>query len=226
MSDLPPQLRAVPVWDVPTRLFHWSLVILFAFSWWSGEQGGSWMRFHFWSGYAILTLVLFRIAWGLVGSRTARFSDFLKGPRAGLHHLGELLRPGKTSDIGHNPVGGWMVLLLLVLLVVQTVTGLFAEDRELNAGPLSLWVSQKTSHLLTEIHETVVNILLLLIGAHVVAVLAYLVFKRDNLIGAMFSGRKQLQLAPGQEPRMASPYLALALVVVCALAVIALVRFA
>lgn len=226
MSDLTSKLRSVLVWDLPTRLFHWSIVILFAFSWWSGEQGGSWMRFHFWSGYAILALVLFRIIWGLVGSHTARFADFLKGPRAGLHHLGELLKPGKTSDIGHNPLGGWMVALLLVLLLVQTVTGLFSEDRELNAGPLSLWVSQKTSHFLTEIHETVVNILLLLIAAHVAAVFAYLIFKRDNLIGAMLTGRKQLSLAPGQEPKMASVYLALAVLVVCAAAVIVLVRFA
>src|SRR6185369_9982431 len=107
MSEL--KLRAVSVWDLPVRLFHWLIVILFAFSWWSGEQGHEWLPFHFWSGYAILTLVLFRIVWGFVGSGTARFSDFLKGPRAGLHHVGQLLRPGKTGDVGHNPLGGWMV---------------------------------------------------------------------------------------------------------------------
>lgn len=226
MSDTQSKLRWVRVWDVPTRLFHWLLVILFAFSWWSGEQGGEWMRFHFWSGYAILTLVLFRIVWGLVGSRTARFADFLKGPRASLHHVRELLRPGKTSDVGHNPLGGWMVALLLVLLLVQTVTGLFSEDRELHAGPLSLWVSQSTSKALSNIHETVVNILLLLIAAHVVAVISYLIFKRDNLIGAMFTGRKELKLAPGSEPRMVSPIFAFAILAVCALGVVALVRFA
>lgn len=228
MTELPPSssenTRAVFVWDLPTRLFHWTLAILVAFSWWSGEQGYDWMPWHFWSGYGVMTLLLFRLAWGVVGSRTARFSDFIKGPDAGLHHLKELFRPGKTSDVGHNPLGGWMVALLLLLLLAQTATGLFSEDANLNAGPLYLLVSENTSKLLSEIHEVIANLVLLAIIVHVLAVLAYLIVKRDNLIGAMFSGRKRLDLAPGAEPKMASPLLALILLAVSALIVYGIVR--
>jgi cytochrome b len=223
-SSSPSANRSVRVWDLPTRIFHWLLVVLVAFSWWSGEQGYDWMPWHFWSGYAILTLLIYRILWGFFGSGTARFSDFIKGPKAGLHHLGALFRPGKTGDVGHNPLGGWMVALLLVLLLVQAGTGLFAEDANLNAGPLSLLVSENTSKALSDIHEIVVKFLLVAIGLHVLAVLVYLVFKRDNLVAAMFSGKKLLPIAPGSEPKMANPLLALALLVLSALIVFAIVR--
>jgi cytochrome b len=216
--------RRVKVWDLPTRIFHWLLVALVAFSWWSGEQGYGWMRWHFWSGYAVLTLVIFRIFWGFVGSSTARFSDFVKGPRAGLHHLSALVRPGKTGDVGHNPLGGWMVGLLLVLLLVQAGTGLFAEDANLNAGPLSLLVSEQASKTLSNIHELVIKFLLVAIALHVLAVLAYLVFKRDNLVSAMFSGKKELDVPQGAEPRMASPWLALGLLLLSALIVYGITR--
>lgn len=226
MSDRPPSTstRSIAVWDLPTRLFHWLLAILVAFSWWSGEQGYGWMPWHFWSGYGVLTLLIFRLMWGLVGSSTARFSDFLKGPQAALHHLSALFRPGKTNDVGHNPLGGWMVLALLLLLLVQTGTGLFAEDANMNAGPLYLAVSERTSKQLTEIHEVVAKLVLLAIILHVLAVIAYLAIKRDNLIRPMFSGRKQLDLPPGGEPRMANPFLALALLGLSALIVFAIVR--
>ncbi len=217
-------LRAVPVWDLPTRLFHWLLAILVAFSWWSGEQGYGWMPWHFWSGYGVLTLLVFRLMWGIVGSRTARFSDFVKGPRAGLHHLAELIRPGKTGDVGHNPLGGWMVVVLLLLLLVQTGTGLFAEDINMNAGPLYLLVSEQTSRMLTNIHEIVAKLVLAAIILHVLAVIAYLAIKRDNLIGPMLTGRKQIDLPPGAEPKMANPLLALALLAVSALIVFGLTR--
>lgn len=216
--------RAVPVWDLPTRLFHWLLAILVAFSWWSGEQGYDWMPWHFWSGYAVLTLLIFRLMWGVVGSRTARFSDFIKGPRASLHHLSALLQPGKTGDVGHNPLGGWMVVALLLLLLVQTVTGLFAEDANMNAGPLYLAVSEKASRQLGDIHEIVSKIVLFAIILHVLAVLAYLVIKRDNLIGPMFHGKKDLNLPAGAEPKMANPVLALVLLIVSALIVYGITR--
>lgn len=216
--------RAVPVWDLPTRLFHWLLAILVAFSWWSGEQGYGWMPWHFWSGYGVLTLLVFRLFWGFVGSRTARFADFIKGPRAGLHHIAALFRPGKTGDVGHNPLGGWMVLLLLLLLLVQTGTGLFAEDINMNAGPLYLLVSEQTSRTLTNIHEIVAKLVLFAIILHVLAVIAYLAIKRDNLIGPMLTGRKQIDLPPGAEPKMANPLLALALLAVSALIVFGITR--
>jgi len=224
MNDKQLTMRTVRIWDLPTRLFHWLLVIFFAFSYLSAQIGDSWMQWHFLSGYAVLTLLLYRIVWGFVGSRTARFSDFIKGPRATLHHVRDMLRPAKSNDIGHNPLGGWMIVLLLVLLLVQVGTGLFSQDRNLNFGPLSLLVSSSTSRFLKEIHETTVNILLLLIGVHVLAVLFYLVFKRENLVAAMFSGEKQLELPPGAEPRQSSPWLALLVLIVCALVVYGIVR--
>jgi cytochrome b len=217
-------MRPVKVWDLPTRLFHWTLAILVAFSWWSGEQGYGWMPWHFWSGYAVLTLLIYRLMWGFVGSRTARFSDFVKGPREGLHHLTALLRPGKTDDVGHNPMGGWMVVALLVLLLVQTVTGLFAEDVNMNAGPLYLVVSEKASRQLGDIHEIVSKLVLIAIILHVLAVIAYLVLKRDNLIGPMFSGKKHLNLPQGAEPKMANPLLALVLLALSALIVYGITR--
>lgn len=218
------RVRWIRVWDLPTRLFHWLLVVLFAFSWWSGEQGGAWLDWHFLSGYAILTLLLFRIAWGFLGSSTSRFADFLKGPRAALHHLREALGPRAPQDVGHNPLGGWMIAVLLVLLLVQTGTGLFAEDRELNGGPLSLLVADRVSRLFTAIHSINVNLLLALVGLHVLAVLIYLFARRQNLIRPMVTGRKQLGLAEGNEPRLVSPWRALALLIAAAAIVYGIVH--
>src|SRR5262249_7570108 len=98
--------KKVRVWDMPVRLFHWVLVILLVTSYFSGRAGGDWMKLHFWSGYTILTLLLFRIAWGFVGSTTARFSHFVKGPGAWFHYLKSFATGRKTYDVGHNPVGG------------------------------------------------------------------------------------------------------------------------
>jgi cytochrome b len=183
--------RAVLVWDVPTRLFHWVLVLLIATSWTTGELGGDyWLQYHFWSGYTILTLVLFRIAWGVVGSTHARFAAFVRGVPSALHHLRELLKPGPTSDVGHNAIGGWMIVVMLVVLLVQTGTGLFADDDIVTTGPLGDLVSSSTRARLTTIHKYNVDVILVLAGIHVAAVLGYWILKRQNLIGAMITGRK------------------------------------
>jgi len=183
--------RAVLVWDAPTRLFHWLLVVLIATSWTTGSLGGDWLRYHFWSGYAILTLVLFRIVWGIVGGTHARFAGFLRGIPSALHHLRELLRPGPTGDIGHNAIGGWMVVALLLVLLVQTGTGLFADDDIVTTGPLGDLVSSALRARLTTIHRYNFEVIELLAFIHIAAVLAYLVVKRQNLVGAMITGRKR-----------------------------------
>ena len=114
------------MWDIPVRLFHWTLVVLITASYFTARAGGDyWMKFHFWSGYAILALLLFRIAWGFVGSTTARFSHFVKGPSAALHHLAELAGADRPRDVGHNPLGGGMVMVLLFGVLAQVVAGLF-----------------------------------------------------------------------------------------------------
>jgi cytochrome b len=184
--------RAVLVWDVPTRLFHWLLVVLIATSWTTGTIGGDdVLKYHFWSGYAILTLVLFRIVWGVVGGTHARFVNFVRGVRSALHHLRELMRPGPTSDVGHNAIGGWMIIAMLLALLLQTGTGLFADDDIVTVGPLGDLVSSATRARLTTIHAVNAYVILGLAGIHVAAVSAYWIVKRQNLVGAMISGRKR-----------------------------------
>ena len=112
----------VRVWDAPTRLFHWAIVVLLCISWLTESRG--WMELHFLAGYSVLALLLFRVVWGFVGSDTARFTHFLSSPLAALQHLAQLHRREPDTEIGHNAAGGWMVLLMLVLLAVQVGTGL------------------------------------------------------------------------------------------------------
>ncbi len=183
--------RVVKVWDGPTRLFHWTLVVLMVFSWITGTRGGDALAWHFWSGYAILTLVLFRIVWGLIGGTHARFVNFVRGVPSALHHVRELFSRGPTSDVGHNAIGGWMIVVLLAVLLVQTGTGLFADDDIVTTGPLGDLVSSGTRSRLTTLHKYNFDLILILAGVHVLAVITYLVFKRQNLIGAMITGRKR-----------------------------------
>jgi cytochrome b len=205
--------RAVRVWDGPTRLFHWLLVLLILTSWRTGEEGGEWLRYHFWSGYAILTLVLFRIVWGLIGGTHARFANFVRGIPTALHHLRELMRPGPTSDVGHNAIGGWMIVVLLAVLLLQTGTGLFADDDIVTVGPLGDLVSGATRARLTTIHKYNFELILVLAGVHIVAVLSYLVLKRQNLIGAMITGNKRVLAPTAIDAARAHPALAAAVLV-------------
>ena len=130
-------LRRVKVWDLPVRIFHWTLVLLIAFSWWSGKEGGNVMQYHMWSGYAILTLVLFRVVWGFCGSSSARFTGFVRGPRAAIAYLRTLTERRAGAHLGHNPLGGWNVVLLLVCILIQAGTGAFANDAIVPQGPPS-----------------------------------------------------------------------------------------
>jgi len=201
------------VWDAPTRLFHWAVVLLVAFSY--ASESLNRMQWHFWSGYAVLALLLFRVAWGFVGSETARFSHFLRSPGTAFRYLMRFRERGPDSQIGHNAAGGWMVLVLLALLLIQTGSGLFANDEVLSEGPLAHLVSPAASDALTRIHGLVWNLLLAAVGLHVLAVLAYAVVRRQDLVRPMITGRKRLP-ATQRQPRMASPLLAAALVVVAA----------
>ncbi len=187
-----PSTRRVRVWDLPTRLFHWTLVGLIGFLWLSAELGGAWTERHMMAGYALLTLILFRLAWGLVGSRTARFASFVRGPAAALAYLRSLRAPEPHPVIGHNPLGGWMILLLLALLAVQGVTGLFATDDILVEGPLTHLVNSSTAATLTTIHRLTFKLLLAAAGLHILAALGYLVVKHENLIRPMITGHRDL----------------------------------
>jgi cytochrome b len=205
--------KAVPVWDIPVRLFHWTLVLLIAFSWLSGEM--DWMAWHMYSGYAVLTLVLFRILWGFVGSTHARFGDFIYGPRALFGYIKTLPSRTAAKFAGHNPLGGLSVVLILLCVLAQAGTGLFANDDIINEGPLFKYVSKELSDWLTSIHKYNFNVLLALIGLHIAAVLYYLIWKSENLVKPMFTGRKHLP-AGAAPALMRSTGLAVVLLAVCA----------
>jgi cytochrome b len=206
----------VAVWDLPTRLFHWTLVALLALSWWSAENDE--LEIHLYSGYAVLTLLLFRILWGLFGSSTARFRNFLRGPAAVLAYL----RDAKGwRAIGHTPIGALSVVALLGLIALQVGTGLFnSDDDGLNEGPLAPLVSSNLSETAHDLHETLFNILLVFVGLHVAAILFYRLVLGKKLLGPMISGKAALD--PGVEPmRPARGWLA----IVCLFAALAITRW-
>jgi cytochrome b len=210
----------VLVWDLPTRFFHWALVGLVALTVATGKIGGNAMTYHLWGGFAILVLILFRFAWGLVGGRHARFGAFVQGPRAVIAYVPTLFRRDGPRHLGHNPLGGWSILALLLVLLIQAATGLFANDDILTEGPLAAQVSKAVSDALTRVHRLNQEILLALVVIHVAAVFFYLVVKRDNLILPMVTGRKHWpeRVAPaGGHARLA---LILLLVVALALYVV------
>ncbi len=182
--------RLIRVWDLPTRLFHWLLVILVLACFITGKIGGAWMPYHILCGCAVLGLLVFRLVWGFVGGRHARFSAFVRAPGAVLRYTRTLLQPEAPRHLGHNPLGGWSVLAMLLALSVQAVTGLFANDDIFTEGPLYPWVSKATSDWLTHIHKLNQGVILLLVGVHVMAVFFYLIMKHENLIQPMFTGRK------------------------------------
>jgi len=193
------------VWDLPIRLFHWAIVVLIAISYVTYQFDR--LDLHRLSGYTILTLLLFRLVWGFVGSDTARFSAFLKSPFAGLRHLAKFGQRGPDTQVGHNEAGGWMVLAMLALLGFQAVTGLFANDDSTFEGPLFKLVSKATSDRITGLHALSFNLIELVIVLHVAALAAYYVVKRHNLVTPMITGKKRLPAATSA-PRMASPVLA------------------
>jgi cytochrome b len=207
--------RTLKVWDPWVRLVHWAIVLLLPFSWWTATTA----RFdlHFLSGYALLALILFRIAWGVVGSHTARFVRFLRSPLEAFRHLGHFRRRAAAVEIGHNAAGGWMVLLMLGALLAQAASGLFADDLILNRGPLARRVEESWSSLATSIHLRVFWVILGFAVLHILAILAYRVVRGQNLVGPMITGRLRLPVAyDGPRPRMGSPVLAVALLAAAA----------
>lgn len=205
-APLPDTVR-VKVWDPWIRLVHWGLAALLALSLWSGLTHR--MDLHLTSGYAILALLLFRLAWGIVGSDTARFARFLRSPLAGLRHLRGLHRREADTEIGHNAAGGWMVLVMLALLLAQAVSGLFTDDQIFTRGPLARAVSPETSDWFSGLHVRIWIPLVAAVALHLLAVLLYRLLKGQNLVGPMVTGSKRLPsdlvAAAGGAPRMAGP---------------------
>lgn len=171
------------LWDLPVRIFHWLIVVCIGLAWWSGEQGVN--DVHEWAGYALIVLVVSRIIWGFVGSEHARFSDFVRGPSALLRYL----RGEGSPTPGHNPLGALSVLALLLLMLVQAVTGLFNSDDILFSGPLYHAADGDLRDTLGLIHEVAFDLLLALIALHVLVVCYHQWVKKDGMISAMFRGR-------------------------------------
>jgi cytochrome b len=194
---------AVKVWDLPVRLFHWILVLLLVFQFVSGKIGGSMMAWHVYSGYGLFVLIVFRIFWGFAGSTHARFASFLKGPVAALHFASRLLSRTAVPQVGYNPLGGWMVIALLISLALQVMSGLFANDSLATEGPLAALVSIELSDRLSLFHRWNLKVLLVLAGVHVVASLYHWLAMKDDLIVAMFTGVKRVPEAAAHERRAA-----------------------
>jgi cytochrome b len=186
-SSLEPLLkdRDVKVWDLPVRLFHWLIVLTVGFSWYSAEIGN--MVWHYWSGVAALVLVLFRLIWGVIGSSTARFSSFVRAPAAVLTYL---RRPrGKPLAGGHNPIGGYSVIAMLIILAAQVATGLFAVDVDgMESGPLSYLVAFDQGRIAANVHHLTFTLLQAMVFLHVLAIAFYAACGR-RLVKPMITGR-------------------------------------
>lgn len=180
--------RAAGGWTLPIRAFHWLLAVLAVFSFATGKAGGSWLDWHMRSGYAILALVLFRVAWGFIGEREARFATFLRGPLAAAGYARELFSRSVPRFPGHNPLGGWMVVLLLVLLGAQAGSGLFTNDESSHEGPLASTVSNAAVDRLSQVHEITSWVLLCAVALHVAAVALYRWWLRHDVLVKMVRG--------------------------------------
>ena len=184
------------VWDLPVRVMHWSLVLAVTGAWLTRELEGDWFAWHVRCGYAVLLLAATRIVWGFVGTRHARFSDFVRGPRAILRYLREGTGADGQRIVGHNPLGALMVLALLAMLLTQALLGLFANDQVMSTGPLFGYVSAETSDRLTSLHKQLFDVIVVAIVVHIAAALFYLWARRENLILPMITGRKPGEMLP------------------------------
>ncbi len=187
--------KIIRVWDLPIRLFHWLLVIGIILSFVTVKIGGDAMELHARVGYCVLTLIIFRICWGLVGSYHARFINFVPSPKGLLNYI-----VGKTkAGLGHNPLGALSVLGLLFSVGLQSVTGLFANDDIMFEGPFAKYVSSGTVEFLTSVHRQNEKVLIILIVLHLCAILYYQKFKGENLIKPMLLGDKEID--PSEEAK-------------------------
>ena len=185
--------RAHAIWDVPVRVFHWLLALAFAGAYVTHELGIEYFKYHLWCGYTVLVLVTFRVIWGFIGTRHALFASFVRGPVTTARYAVDLLRRRAPRFASHNPLGAWMVIVLLAGLFVQAFTGLFGTDDIVNFGPLYGYVSYERSLELTSLHRQLFYWLLGGVALHVFAVLAHWALGKERLVHAMFTGRKWLK---------------------------------
>lgn len=184
----------VRAWDLPTRIFHWSLVVLVIMSWVSRKYGDPGLVWHKWNGYAILVLVVWRLIWGFTGSSTARFRSFFYWPWTAASYAVDFVLRRPRHFLGHNPLGGGVVFVMLGLVGLQGVLGLFSfyyEDETNNGkGPLAIKLSENLGNTVTSLHLTVFNVILAVVALHIVANALYVLWKGENLVRPMITGRK------------------------------------
>jgi cytochrome b len=222
-----PVPKLVRAWDLPTRLFHWALVLCIISAWvsfeYAGKLGDPTLRWHRWNGYAILVLLVFRILWGFVGGSTSRFEAFICSPRAALGYLKDILAGRHRAYLGHNPAGSWMIVALIAVVMAQAVLGLFTlEHNEVTAGPLQRLIldNEAMTKLVQTLHGRGFYIILGLVALHVLANVLYQHLAKDKLITAMVTGRKPVTAYEDQpEATGGHPLLAL----VCLVAAVVMV---
>jgi cytochrome b len=194
-------LRPVLVWDVPVRLFHWLVVVLVASAYVTLKL--NWIDWHIRVGETLLALVIFRLLWGCFGSETARFRHFVASPKAAAQHLRHLTRREPDLQVGHNAAGGWMVMFLLALLLLETLSGLYVNNDIADEGPLSEFVPAWLANAISTLHGLVWDVLVVAVALHVVVILLYALVKGHNLLRPMLTGYKNLPAAidaPRQRP--------------------------
>ena len=190
------------VWDRAVRLWHWLTALGVLAMWWTAEN--HMMELHFTLGIVLTGGLVFRLIWGVLGSSTARFANFVKGPASVFAYLKK--GPGTEEKAGHSPLGALSVLALILALSVQLITGLFATDTDgMNSGPLARFIDYDTSQAVAEFHEISFNILLGLIILHLAAILFYLIISRQNLIRPMVTGARRFRDPGMQEAGLKKP---------------------
>ncbi|MGB2130071.1 MAG: cytochrome b/b6 domain-containing protein [Marinobacterium sp.] len=205
MTRQPQSAVSTPVWDLFVRVFHWSLAASILFAWWSGEQGGNWMTWHMYAGYSVLGLVLFRLLWGFAGSHYARFTEFVRSPAHTLRYGMKVAQRQEPHYTGHNPLGSWMVLMLLLLSAAQAGTGLFANDEIFTEGPLVHLVSSDLSVEITRWHKLIFDGLMIAVGLHLLGVIWHQIFRGEKLVQAMLHGHKPVPAGTAAE--VSTPWL-------------------
>lgn len=219
-------MQTIRVWDLPTRLFHWLLAAAVVGLVITANVGGNWMNWHLRLGYAVLTLLLFRLVWGFVGGHWSRFGSFLYAPFSVLAYLRG--RPEPEHRVGHSPLGALSVFALLLILLAQVTSGLMTDDEIAFFGPLVRFVSGDTVALATSYHKNVGKFIVIgLVVLHVAAIAFYKWVKKDNLVRPMLVGDKQMPASfkvPQARDSLASRVLALMVLAVCGGAVAWLVQ--
>jgi len=210
------------VWDLPLRAFHWLFAASILASWGTAQLGFSWMQWHIYLGYWMMGLLLFRLIWGFVGPRHARFTSFLKGPGEVWRYTRSLPRGAASAvhTIGHNPLGGLMVILMLLLVGFQVSTGLFATDDVTWTGPFYPAVSDAMAKTLTGLHHLNFNFIWAAIALHVGAIVYYARVKKQNLVPAMLTGWKPAEAVPAEQAITSSELWKAAIVIALSISIV------